>query len=554
MAIKSYGELRVVKDEIIIEWCEPHVSSKIKSIFPKINPTAIPPYRFAYNDDVCKDMIWFMSRYPMKCSASDFAKIKMGEKRYDKDVAEVGKILSPDYKPRMVELTGKELPRQYQLVAADMVKIVRRILIGDDIGVGKTLTAILTLLHEGALPAAIAVQAHMQVQWKNYIESNTNLKVTCVQKTTPYNLKHADVYIFRYRQLGGWSHQFQMLGIRTVIFDEIQELRRTGSQKYDGAAVLASLATQCIGLSATPIYNYGNEIYNVMNIIKEGCLGSYQSFLHEWCTLKGMNKYVVKNPDALGSYLRDVNLMIRRTRKEVGRELPPVNVIVQYIEHSTESIEGAVQIAKTLANKIIDTNISWKDKSEEGLEFNLLIRRITGIAKAKYAAAFIRMIVESGESVLVGAWHRDVYDILMEELIDLEPIMYTGSETPKQKEESKRLFMAGERKVLMMSNRSGAGVDGLQDICDIVVIVELDYSPKVHEQFIGRVDRGNKTRQTTAFYLLCNYGSDPAILELLGIKSSQSHSIMNPGALPIVQHSDESKIINIAKSFLQTLK
>ncbi|MFH4122341.1 ATP-dependent helicase, partial [Acinetobacter baumannii] len=44
-------------------------------------------------------------------------------------------------------------------------------------------------------------------------------------------------------------------------------------------------------------------------------------------------------------------------------------------------------------------------------EFNIMMRQATGIAKAPYVAEFVRMLVESGESVMLYGWHRDVYNI-----------------------------------------------------------------------------------------------------------------------------------------------
>ena len=81
---------------------------------------------------------------------------------------------------------------------------------------------------------------------------------------------------------------------------------------------------------------------------------------------------------------------------------------------------------------------------------------------------------------------------------------------------------------------------------------ELDWSPKVHDQVIGRVNRDGQTDQVTAIYLVSEYGSDPVIIDLLGLKSSQSHAIMNPLNAPDLTVTDESRIRKLAEAFLRS--
>ena len=77
-------------------------------------------------------------------------------------------------------------------------------------------------------------------------------------------------------------------------------------------------------------------------------------------------------------------------------------------------------------------------------------------------ADFVRLLVESGEKVVLYGWHREVYSIWLDRLKDLNPAMYTGSESVPQKDEAKRRFVAGETFVFIISLRAGAGLDGLR--------------------------------------------------------------------------------------------
>lgn len=551
MAIKTFGRIifNLEKDLWEMHNVAPHVCIKLKSIFPKIPKTQISPFAFQNTTENCHDILWFIDRYPFDINETDLNSLKNGRKKHLATAQKLEEIFVPDYKPNPIQLKDGFTPREYQLKVADFDKLQKRFLLGDDIGLGKTLEAILTLFNKKKLPAIIVVQTHLPKQWKeDGIEKFTNLKAHIIKGTRPYNLPTADVYIIKYSCLAGWVNIFETGFFKSAIFDEIQELRIIGSNKYAGGQALSNSVEYCIGCSATPVYNYGDEIFNVLDLIKPGCLGERYDFLREWAIPHGQNHWKVTDPKALGSYLRDNYLFLRRTKKEVGRELPPLNTIVYTVGYDSAEVKKSEEIAKQLALKVVGG--SFMERGQAARELDAFMRHQTGVAKAKEVAAFVRIILESGEPVLLSGWHRDVYSIWLEELKEFNPVMYTGTESPTQKEKAKETFISGESKLFIISNRSGIGLDGLQYVCNTTVIGELDWSPQVHGQIIGRIERDGNKKQTTVYYPVCDFGSDPFIINLLGLKSSQAHGIVNPLEAIPDQFSDESRIKAFAESFL----
>lgn len=332
-----------------------------------------------------------------------------------------------------------------------------------------------------------------------------------------------------------------------------QELRHQGTAKYDAAVHIARHARYKAGLSATPIFNYGGEIYNILDVLKQGALGKYEEFFREWCTTAyGEKKISVKDPKALGTYLRENFLMLRRTRKEVGRELPPLSKIPHKIAVDMEALDKVGDSAAALAKLIISGQMKTGfEKMKASEELSHLLRQATGLAKAPYVADFVRMLVEDGESVVVYAWHRGVYDILKTKLEDLKPMMITGAESTKEKIEAKKSFIKGTTKILFVSLRAGAGIDGLQNVCNTVVIAELDWSPGVMEQCIGRVFRDGQKEPVVAYYLVTEEGSDPTLSQALGLKTEQVEGIRNPDQeLVETLQVDEDRIRTLAANYL----
>lgn len=546
---RTYGNLTLNGNNWEINKAEPHVCIKLKAIFTKISAGETQPFKFINSPETCLDLIWFIERYPLSISEPDLKALKRGKNKHISFINELESILLPDYKPQVLKLKDGFEGRNYQLTGKDIYLKCKRILIGDDIGLGKTMIGVLSFLHPETLPAIVSVQTHLPKQWKAEIERFTNLKVHIIKGTKPYDLPIADVYITKYSCLSGWANFFEKRFFKSAVFDECQELRRCESNRYEGAKALSNNVEYVLGLSASPIYNYGDEIFNVIDCIKPDGLGNRYDFMREWL---GYNGKSVEDPQALGTYLRENFLMLRRTRKDVGRELPPINKIVHTVGYDEKEVEKADEIARKLAIKV--TSGSFMERGQAARELDMFVRHSTGVAKAKSVAEYVKILLENNEPVLLAGWHREVYDIWMEELKEYKPMLYTGSESPTQKEATKQAFITGETNLMIISLRSGVGLDGLQHRCRTVIFGELDFSPKIHDQVIGRVDRDGQEEQVTAIFLVSDCGSDPLIIDLLGLKASQSHGIINPLESVSEQYSDESRMKLLAERYLAKKK
>lgn len=545
---RTYGTIihSAAEKKFIIEKAEPHVCIKLKELFKRIPKSDVCPFELADNPETAHDLHWFMLRYPMNISKEHSKIILRKRSSFINTINELESIFLPDYLPGEIVLKDGHTARKYQLSGSEIIEKAQRIFIGDDLGLGKSLTSLLPIVHNTKrIPFIIIVQAHLTTQWKEtQIEKFTNLKTHIIKSRKPYSLPEADAYIITYSKLSGWVDVFEKRFFKYAIFDEAQELRHPDTEKYKAAKVLSNHVKSCVGLSATPIYNFADEVYNVMDVIKPGCLGERWSFLREWTT----NFKVVTDPKALGTYLRENFIFIRRTRAEVGRELPRLNKIVYTVGYDHKAVEEVHSIANALALKVMHG--TFTERGSAARELDIYVRHETGVSKARDVAGFVKILLDNNEPVILAGWHRDVYEIWMEELKDYNPVMFTGSESIKQKNDAREKFMTGETNLFIMSLRSGAGIDGLQYRCKTIVVGELDYSPKVHDQLIGRVDRDGQEEEVTAYFLTSDFGSDPLIINLLGLKSSQSEGILNPLITASEQYSDESRIKMLAELFI----
>jgi len=559
--MRLYGTL--IYDRISRQWrvdCEPQVAMRIKRLFGKVGFSTQGTIILADTLETGRDLAWFLTRYAMRITDSDREYLESRETQHQTLVEDIGRILGGEYKASEVKLA---VPlREYQALAVDLSRRTRGTLIADDVGVGKTADGIGLLAHSDARPALVVTLTHLPRQWKAEIDRFCpGLKTHILKSGQPYDFAKADLFdrsgfpdvvISNYHKLAGWAGEFAGK-FRTVIFDEVQELRRHSSAKYRAADSIASSAVYRLGLSATPIHNYGGEMFNVMEVLRPGAMGSWEEFATEWCSgYADRTKATIKDPKAFGSYARESGLMLRRTRKDVGRELPDLTIVPHVIDADTSKLDEIATSAARLAKIILEQGGDAFGKMQAGGEFDWRLRQATGIAKAPYVADFVRLLVESGEPVLLYGWHREVYSLWAERLKDLEPVFFTGEETPKQKQASLDAFLSGKTKVLIMSLRAGAGIDGLQKVCRTVVNGELDWSPAVHEQGGGRAYRDGQLSPVVIYYLLSEEGSDPVIADILGIKRGQLDGIRDPNAeLVIKSQADPERIKRLAEDYLK---
>jgi hypothetical protein len=547
---RTYGRLAFHAEarRWVITELEPQVAIRMKRTFARISATQVGSFTFPDSDENRLELEWFLSRYPLEVTAGDRRRLSEGRLRFERTRAEIERVFAKDWTPSITPARlrpGVQL-RPHQARAVEIAQRVGRLLIADDVGLGKTLAALACAMDERFLPIAIACEAHVSEQWqKDFIEKFTTLTSHVIQGTQPYPLPDVDAYIFRYSNQWGWVDIAATGRFRTAIFDEVQNLRHgRNTQKGQAADVFAKHAALRIGLSATPIFGYGGEIFNIIDIIDPGCLGTREEFVREWCSYDDDSKMIVENPAALGAHLADLNILIR----EVGGG-PPPNRIIHDVPYDEDAAAADEALARQLAMKVLKG--SFTERGQAARELDMMARHATGIAKARHVAAFVKILLEAKTPIILGGWHRDVYDIWLKELKPYNPMLYTGSETALEKANVKRAFMAGETDCIIMSLRSGAGLDGLQHRCSTVVHGELDWSREVHKQLAGRLRPHARTEPITEIYIVADGGSDPLIASVQGLKASQAQGIIDPKRGIEQVHSDESRIKQLAQMYLE---
>ena len=506
---------------------DPCVTELAKRLFPGSDAKR-GEARFTAHRRIVGDVNWLMLRYPLQIAPRDAERWQaaLAQARDYYRAREEARRVLPAAQPSPAVFSGQLRP--FQQAGLSWLLLTPRALLADEMGLGKTVQALACAAQEGIFPLLIVPPPHLARNW--FSETRRFLRIQgreprihMIKGLTPYPLPPADVYILHYLLLRGWKQVLPGLAFHTVIFDEVQELRRAGTEKYSAASLLSESCQRVMGLSGTPIYNYGGEIWNVINILDYHFLGDWESFSREWCA--GYGNRIVLKPQLLGDHLRREGLMLRRTKQEVLPELPEKRRLVQ-------EIDADDALYAQLMAPVWEKLYRWKRDQEMAPSARALLedqisqeeRQATGLAKAPYVCQFVRALLNAGEKVLLFAHHHAVMDLYQKELKSEHPVFITGRETGAKKEDAVDRFMTGKTDLCCVSLRAASGLNLQRATC--VVFGELDWSPAVHSQAEDRAHRIGQRDSLLCYYLVSPRGSDQEMQEALGLKVSQFQLLM----------------------------
>lgn len=483
--------------------------------------------RFTANRRIIGDVNWLMMRYPLEIAPRDRELWKNALAQAREHVL---LRMNAEKLPRRStppEGTFEGELREFQKEGLSFLLANPRTLLADEMGLGKTVQALACLASAKEFPALIVVPPHLLRNWQTEITRFLRLegkpaRVCVLTGLKPYQPPEADVYIIHYLLLRGWKQALPQMGFKAVVFDEIQELRHGGTEKYSAASLLAEECERVIGLSGTPIYNKGSEIWNVVNILDYHCLGDWESFTRAWCD--GYGNHLVRNPALLGEHLRREGLILRRTKEEVLAELPPKRRLVQEIDSDDKVYRELMRPVMDQLGSLLALHPDARERALLEEQVGRGERQATGVAKAPFVAAFVRALEDSGEKVLLFAHHHAVMDIYRKELAAYRPVFITGRESTTQKEEAAARFMEGKTNLCVISLRAASGLNLQRASC--VVFGELDWSPAVHSQAEDRAHRMGQKDSILCYYLVAPQGSDRDMQDALGLKVSQFVALM----------------------------
>ncbi|QLH03027.1 DNA helicase [Nitrosopumilus cobalaminigenes] len=416
-------------------------------------------------------------------------------------------------------------------------------LLADEMGLGKTVqTLSYAATEKQTFPILVVAPLVTLNNWEREIAKFLKKKsrngriiesespsVTIIRTGKSKELPKTDIYIINYELLFKRNDDLSKLGLKTIVCDEVHNLRSKTTQKYKAVKKLAALSSILyrIGLSGTPIYNRGSEIWPIIDIIKPGLLGSFKEFCEYFCYVNDKGKAIVlENKRASLRNELQKHVMLRRKKADVLKELKDKvrykEVIAADTDYYLEELDKIWKKVET-EQKDADSEFSKSASYHRAIQSE---RQIAGIAKLPHVINFVKNIMEIEESVVVFCHHKVIHKLLHESLQEFSPVSIIGGQTDSVRQDQIDKFQRGESKLMIAGIRAGnVGINLTR--AKYVIFAELDWSPAIHRQAEDRLHRIGQKNTVFAYYLIGNGTLDDHVANVLVDKSYEIDEIMD---------------------------
>ncbi len=431
-------------------------------------------------------------------------------------------------------------------------------LLADEMGLGKTVETLSYIATEKqTFPVLVVAPLVTLTNWQREIQKFLKKKsrngrilesespsVFLIRTGKSKELPKVDIYVINYELLLKRNNDLAKLGIRTLVCDEVQNLRSKTTQKYKAIKKLAALPSVLyrIGLSGTPIYNRGSEIWPIIDILKPGLLGSFKEFCEYFCYVNDKGKAIVlENKRASLRHELQKHVMLRRKKSDVLKELKDKVRYKEIIAADTDYyLEELDKIWKKLEDeqKNAETEFSKSAAYQRAIQSE---RQIAGVAKLPHVINFVKNIMEIEESVVVFCHHRLIHTLLHKSLQEFSPVAIIGGQTDSFRQSQIDKFQNGESKLMIAGLRAGnVGINLTR--AKYVIFAELDWSPAIHRQAEDRLHRIGQKNTVFAYYLIGNGTLDDHVADILVDKSFEIDAIMDD-TVDTYENKDKAELI-----------
>ncbi len=559
--MKNFGTLEYVLDNYSKTWSWKVTGSRAVSMVSKLIPESW--YGEGANEAIVPDssenvkhLKWILERYPLDILSKSVWQRKSTISKHPKI------ILPKTEKLERVnpgeQFRGKLL--NFQKEGLDfLLKSSGNALLADEMGLGKTVQTLAYLASEKqAFPALVVAPLVTLNNWQREIEKFMKRKSrngrlvenevptsTIIRRGKTEELGKFDFYIINYDLLFKRLNDLSQLDIRTIVCDEVQNLRSKTTKKYDAVKKLAVLPSikYRIGLSGTPIYNRGSEIWPIVDILRPGLLGNFNEFCEYFCYVNEKGKAIVlkSKRESLRNQLQK-HVMLRRRKTDVLKELKDKVRYKEVIDADTNYYFNELdRIWKKLEEEQKDAESAF-DKSSSYQRAIQSERQAAGIAKLPHVINFVTNIMEIEESVVVFCHHRSIHNLLHQNLSDFSPVSIIGGQSDKVRQEQIDKFQNGESKLMIAGLRAGNVGINLHR-ARYVIFAELDWSPAIHRQAEDRLHRIGQKNTVFAYYLIGNGTLDNHVANVLVDKSYEIDSIMDGNNSENFENKEKAELI-----------
>ena len=408
------------------------------------------------------------------------------------------------------------------------IKKYSRLLIADEMGVGKTVQAIgLSCLYQKDWPVLVICPSSLKFAWRDEI---TLWLGEVLKKDEVQVIKHSKnefkedkkYYIISYDLSVRMIDKIIEKKFNYIIADEAHYLKSRSAKRTMSLTPILQRSKRVVLLTGTPILAKPMEIFSLLHILRPDKFKGFKEFGTRYCDPKMLPFGLIdwsgsSNSRELNSILN--KLMIRRLKKDVLSQLPPkkrqkieiatdskvIKRLKIFMEKSSKKFEellGTQIELDKLGINAEDINISNKkekdsdNKSKDNEEESILNKfnkaySMTGEAKLPGIRDYVNYLVDNSCKFLIFAHHSEVLDAIEDVIIDdkIGYIRIDGKVAIDKRQDLVNKFQTDEECLVAILSITACATGLTLTKASTVVFAELHFTPSIMIQAEDRAHR-----------------------------------------------------------------
>ena len=416
--------------------------------------------------------------------------------------------------------------------------------LADDMGLGKTvqILALLEIRRQDAVdgPSLVVMPSSLIFNWREeaarfapqlavhvYAGASRRRGVNAFQK--------ANLVLTTYGTLRNDIGMLARIPFDYCILDESQAIKNPGSQTAKAVGLIQ--ASHRLTLTGTPIENHLGDLLSQLHFLNPGLLGG-SAFLRRLAAKP--DSLATEDRQALAKAIRP--LVLRRTKQQVAKDLPPKTEQTLYCEMEAPELQEYEELRGHYRARLLDEDSDGPPV--EALEALLRLRQLAchpGLIdpdrqsqdSAKTSVLFQRLeeAVQEGHKALVFSQFTSLLHIVRTRLEHLRiPHCYLDGKTRDRQAEVERFQNDEEVPVFLISLKAG-GVGLNLTAADYVFLLDPWWNPAIEAQAMDRAYRIGQTRAVFAYKLITRNTVEEKVLTLQKRKQELASSIIGSQSL-----------------------
>ena len=433
-----------------------------------------------------------------------------------------------------------------------------RVLIGDEMGLGKSIQAIaLSCCYRSEGPLLVVCPASLRLVWAEELERwvpglrPKDIHVifnsgTALPESSGDSNGVPLVTITSYHMLANLRKRMEKVKWGFVVADESHCIRATDLNPATGVAVTAASAIAVLKkvkrmalLSGTPSLNKPFDLFLQVDALWPSLLGDMKRFATVYCNMQRMNGSFFSMISA-GKRLKELHIllqntvMVRRMKDTVLEQLPPKRrqVIRLAVERTDGRSRGRADQHQESpggsdaeeAGGGLESGVPSAKNGHKGLKNHHRV----GMLKVKEVCSLINLVLQQRQKTLVFGHHHDVMDKIqvevghsLENRTDNTFVRIDGRTGPEERQAFANKFQNDPQCRLALLSIRAAGVGMNFSAAKCVIFAELPRTVSDLEQAEARAHRHGVRSAVNVYFAVARDPSDEATWRSLGVATDR---------------------------------